>query len=140
MYGIFRGVKDYCSIPGSSVICTTIPQCFFEAVHVLLVINYSYSGMSKERYVWSRLLQHLQCLKNCCNILRITHTSPCRVQVLLLTHRFHYGMSKECLMDASMHMHMHRPQQIAAFRTSTYDFIMIQLIRSCVTLQDVKEN
>jgi len=42
-------------------------------------------------------------------------------------------------MDASMHMHMHRPQQIAAFKTRTYDFIMIQLIRSCVTLPNGKE-
>jgi len=28
------------------------------------------------------------------------------VQVLLVTSHFHYGMSKECLMDAPMHMHM----------------------------------
>ena len=38
-----------------------------------------------------------------------------------------------------MNMDMHRPQQIATFKTCTYDFIMIQLTQSCVTLPDVKE-
>jgi len=42
-------------------------------------------------------------------------------------------------MDAPMNMDMHRPQQIATFKTCTYDFIMIQLTQSCVTLPDVKE-